>query len=329
MQRQRRKDLEDDVVCQLSAHYVVGDEIGSGQYATVVSAECVLTPRGIIHDYASDSDSTENSSQNRTPRRHSVGDESPRPFIRSASYEATEHDGEWRQYDEDQQEEKKKDAIDAEKDDDDDAQRDCASLADLMRECRGMSTPPRSEDDAMLRRSLDEQQQFVFDNVNGEPGDLLVAIGDSESGSPYSLPTVRSSDDEEEDDIDEDDNDDDFDDGDEKRGMVKKVSLSGRKLAIKMFKADDPSTMFIELDALQSLRHKRIVRLRNVVFDAPSSKWGLVFDLARGGDMLQFVLREERLSERRAARLIFHVASALAFAHERGWCHRDVKLESM
>ena len=103
----------------------------------------------------------------------------------------------------------------------------------------------------------------------------------------------------------------------------------GRKVAVKLLHEGlSADTAFIrrfhaEAKAAASLNHPNIVK----VFD-----WGeaegspyLVFEFLAGGTLRNYLDSGERLSIAQAAKVMGDVASALAYAHARGYIHRDIK----
>jgi serine/threonine protein kinase len=84
-----------------------------------------------------------------------------------------------------------------------------------------------------------------------------------------------------------------------------------------------------EIHALEELgSHENIPSLRYYGLDEQSNVWFLDMEYAAGGDFLKRI-EEGPMSEEEARPLAYDVASALAYAHSQGLCHRDIKLESM
>lgn len=82
-----------------------------------------------------------------------------------------------------------------------------------------------------------------------------------------------------------------------------------------------------ERTVLTSLRHPRIVGVRDLVVDG--SDLALVMDLLPGPDLRGKLDREGPLPPAEAVALCADIAEALAAAHERGVVHRDVKPENV
>jgi serine/threonine protein kinase len=92
---------------------------------------------------------------------------------------------------------------------------------------------------------------------------------------------------------------------------------------------DGPSTRLClaEATVLRSLAHTNVVKSYDAFDDGPYHC--IVLEHAEGGDLLTFVNERTRLSERRARRYTHQVALALQHARNRGFVHRDLKLENV
>jgi serine/threonine protein kinase len=78
-----------------------------------------------------------------------------------------------------------------------------------------------------------------------------------------------------------------------------------------------------EAKAAAGLRHPNIVVIHDVGHQ--EGIYYIVMELLEGQTLKQLIEREGRLSSRRVARIVEQVATALDYAHERGFVHRDVK----
>jgi serine/threonine protein kinase len=103
---------------------------------------------------------------------------------------------------------------------------------------------------------------------------------------------------------------------------------SGRAVAVKVLDAarvrdEDAVERFRrEAETARKLEHPNIVRVMDV--GASRGRHYLVMELVRGGS-LQKLLRREGADPARVLAVLADAARALAFAHERGVVHRDVK----
>lgn len=86
-----------------------------------------------------------------------------------------------------------------------------------------------------------------------------------------------------------------------------------------------------EISALQALvpstqDHPTVVKLYEVVFDSDS--YHLVTELLTGGDLLTRVMSNEQYEERIIAGFMYQAVTAVAYCHNIGVIHRDIKLEN-
>ena len=110
-------------------------------------------------------------------------------------------------------------------------------------------------------------------------------------------------------------------------------SQLGRRVAIKILHeryADDPEYLERfrrEARAVAKLSHPNIVTVIDRGDD--HGRQYIVFEHVEGENLKEFVQRTGRLPVRRALELALAVADGLAFAHEQGLVHRDVKPQNV
>lgn len=100
---------------------------------------------------------------------------------------------------------------------------------------------------------------------------------------------------------------------------------SGTEVALKLVRSGDPELarrLAQEAKALEGFDHPGLVRLRDTGVSGDQAY--LVMDLVEGPNLAE-ALRGGPLGTREAARLGASLAEALAYVHERGIVHRDVK----
>jgi len=112
-----------------------------------------------------------------------------------------------------------------------------------------------------------------------------------------------------------------------------RLALTGEKVALKKIsKRYTNSTSFkTETDALLRIYdnggHPNISGLRDMYEDG--NHFYLILDLVSGGEMFEHLINYGAYSEADAARLMYEVASALAFLHGVGVVHADLKPENL
>ncbi|KAI0282349.1 kinase-like domain-containing protein [Russula aff. rugulosa BPL654] len=85
-----------------------------------------------------------------------------------------------------------------------------------------------------------------------------------------------------------------------------------------------------EISILEKLNHPNICRLREMfVPEDGGHDFYLVLELIEGGDLLDFILSRNGLSEPMAQHITSQICSALSYIHEKGITHRDLKPENV
>ena len=89
-----------------------------------------------------------------------------------------------------------------------------------------------------------------------------------------------------------------------------------------------------EVNAMRALDHPHICRLREV-FYSERRRCYLVLELCKGGELFDVLDRRAEpgkpagaISERRVAQLVTMMVGCIRYMHDRGVCHRDIKLEN-
>ncbi|KAJ7267704.1 kinase-like domain-containing protein [Mycena haematopus] len=83
-----------------------------------------------------------------------------------------------------------------------------------------------------------------------------------------------------------------------------------------------------EIHVMETLRHPNICQLREVFWNANGSI-DLVLELIQGGDLLDYILQHNGLSEDMAKHITYQMCQALAYIHNKGIAHRDLKPENV
>ncbi len=108
-------------------------------------------------------------------------------------------------------------------------------------------------------------------------------------------------------------------------------TVTGREVVVKFFDGseDNFAAWVREVRLAMRMRHPNIPECINAGHDAA---WGLsvlVFERARGGSLRRAIASGRAFDEAACRRVLGDVASALAYSHELGVIHRDVKPENI
>ncbi|XP_051561586.1 maternal embryonic leucine zipper kinase-like isoform X2 [Myxocyprinus asiaticus] len=107
--------------------------------------------------------------------------------------------------------------------------------------------------------------------------------------------------------------------------------LTGEKVAIKIMEkkdlGDDLPRVKTEIEAMKNLSHQHVCRLYHVI--ETSSKIYMVLEYCPGGELFDYIIAKDRLSEEEARVFFRQIISALAYVHSQGYAHRDLKPENL
>ncbi|XP_072716929.1 maternal embryonic leucine zipper kinase-like isoform X9 [Ciconia boyciana] len=107
--------------------------------------------------------------------------------------------------------------------------------------------------------------------------------------------------------------------------------LTGEKVAIKITDkralGDDLPRVKIEVDAVKNLSHQHICQLYHVI--ETSKKIFMVLEYCPGGELFDYIIAKDRLSEDEARVFFRQIVSAIAYVHSQGYAHRDLKPENL
>lgn len=108
----------------------------------------------------------------------------------------------------------------------------------------------------------------------------------------------------------------------------------GRDCAIKCIDKRNAPEDFVqkflprELDILPRLNHKNIIRVYEILAVSDGRVY-IVMDYGAKGDLLRYIQKHHALNESLAQRMFRELSSAVAYCHELGFCHRDLKCENV
>ncbi|XP_042894691.1 maternal embryonic leucine zipper kinase isoform X1 [Parasteatoda tepidariorum] len=107
--------------------------------------------------------------------------------------------------------------------------------------------------------------------------------------------------------------------------------LTGEKVAIKIMDkqslGDDLPRVQLEIEALKILNHPNICKLYQVI--ETENKFFLVLEYCPGGELFDYIIQRDRVTEKEARTFFRQIISAVAYIHEKGYAHRDLKPENL
>uniref|UniRef100_A0A5K4F157 non-specific serine/threonine protein kinase n=1 Tax=Schistosoma mansoni TaxID=6183 RepID=A0A5K4F157_SCHMA len=108
-------------------------------------------------------------------------------------------------------------------------------------------------------------------------------------------------------------------------------AVTRQKVAIKILDkrklGSDAYRVKGEIEALKQLNHKYIYKLYQVV--ETQTHYYLVLEYLPGGELFDYILQKEHLSEVEARVIFRQIVSAIGYIHSRGFAHRDLKPENI
>ncbi|KFM82497.1 Maternal embryonic leucine zipper kinase, partial [Stegodyphus mimosarum] len=90
---------------------------------------------------------------------------------------------------------------------------------------------------------------------------------------------------------------------------------------------DDLPRVQLEIEAMQELSHPNICKLYQVI--ETEKTFFLILEYCPGGELFDYIIEKDRLSEKEARHFFRQIISAVAFVHEKGYAHRDLKPENL
>ncbi|XP_074540808.1 maternal embryonic leucine zipper kinase [Halichoeres trimaculatus] len=107
--------------------------------------------------------------------------------------------------------------------------------------------------------------------------------------------------------------------------------LTGEKVAIKIMNkkdlGDDLPRVKVEIEAMKNLSHQHVCRLYHVI--ETSTQIFMVLEYCTGGELFDYIIAKDRLSEEETRVFFRQIVSAMAYVHSQGYAHRDLKPENL
>ncbi|XP_044045711.1 maternal embryonic leucine zipper kinase [Siniperca chuatsi] len=107
--------------------------------------------------------------------------------------------------------------------------------------------------------------------------------------------------------------------------------LTGEKVAIKIMNkkdlGDDLPRVKVEIEAMKNLSHQHVCRLYHII--ETSTQIFMVLEYCPGGELFDYIIAKDRLSEEETRVFFRQIVSAMAYVHSQGYAHRDLKPENL
>ena len=92
--------------------------------------------------------------------------------------------------------------------------------------------------------------------------------------------------------------------------------------------ASEIDRLFAEAETLKNLHHKGIVRVLNC-FSQSNTQIAFVMEYLSGGELLEYVLKRNKLTEDEAREFFKQIVEAVSYCHRNKLIHCDLKLENI
>ena len=104
-------------------------------------------------------------------------------------------------------------------------------------------------------------------------------------------------------------------------------SVAIKKITKKGSSAKAMENIRNEIEVMKMVKHPHCISLRNV-YESANHVY-IVMELARGGELLDRIIKKEQYTESEAAKCFIQIVSALQYLHSQGIVHRDLKPENI
>ena len=92
-------------------------------------------------------------------------------------------------------------------------------------------------------------------------------------------------------------------------------------------KLSQVENMLLEVDILRKLDHPNIIKITEVIQD--SRCYHVVTELCTGGELFDKIAEQTKFTEKKAAKYMYQIISAVSYCHAHNVLHRDLKPENL
>jgi calcium-dependent protein kinase len=90
---------------------------------------------------------------------------------------------------------------------------------------------------------------------------------------------------------------------------------------------EDEAVMLREVNTLSTIDHPNIMKVYELI-ESPNA-YNIITELIEGGELLDKIAHEKKLSERMAAKYLYQTMTAINYCHSRKIVHRDLKPQNL
>ena len=90
---------------------------------------------------------------------------------------------------------------------------------------------------------------------------------------------------------------------------------------------NDTATMLKEVTTLSTVDHPNIMKIYELI--ESNTSYNIITELIEGGELLDMISREKKLTESTAVKFLYEIMSAIYYCHSIGIVHRDLKPQNI
>lgn len=89
----------------------------------------------------------------------------------------------------------------------------------------------------------------------------------------------------------------------------------------------DVERVIREIKILKAIKHPNVIKLYEII--ETKSNIYLIMEFASGGELFDYIVKKDRLSERESFKFYSQIIAGIEFLHSRHIAHRDIKPENL